>query len=108
MPAPAKSWGYVYILRSLQRYKIGYTGNLRTMKRRITILSNLNAYGAEPVLILRSRRAHTLEVEIHRTFASVRVNGEWFELTPEDVECITQRYTKELFEIFPFKTPDPS
>ena len=108
MPAPAKTWGYVYILRSLERYKIGYTGNLQTMKRRIIILGNMNAYGAEPVLILRSRRAHNLEVELHKQYAPVRVNGEWFELTPDDIWCIQQKYLKELFEVYPFKNSDPS
>ena len=100
MPVQPKSWGYIYIIRSLNRYKIGYTGNLKTMERRLAVLSTLNAYGIDKVLILRSRRAHNLEVQLHRQFQHIRVNGEWFELTLEDVECIKQRYTKELFEVY--------
>jgi hypothetical protein len=100
MVVAAKSWGYIYIVRSLERYKIGYSGNLRTIKHRLTILNKLNAYGIEPVLILRSRRAHNLEVELHTFYEDKRVNGEWFSLTANDIEQIKRKYLKELFEIF--------
>ena len=44
MPAPKKSWGYIYIIRSLDRFKIGYAGNLKTLEKRLIQLRNLNAF----------------------------------------------------------------
>lgn len=92
MPVKPKSWGYVYIVRSIDRCKIGYSGDLKTLRRRLRRLQLMNAYGIEVVMVIRSRVAHKVEVDLHDHYADQRVNGEWFELTDDDIDDLHTSY----------------
>lgn len=92
-----KSWGYVYILRCVDRFKIGYAGNLKTLSNRIRRLQTLNAYDVTPVLYLRSRRAHNLELELHRNYQDKKIHHEWFNLDESDISEIKNNYQNNLF-----------
>ena len=97
MPVSPKSWGYVYIVRTMQRYKIGWSGDLKTLRRRLNRLHMMNGYGIDPVLIIRSRRAHRIETELQKLYATKHHHGEWYCLNEDDIEAIRGKYHREIF-----------
>lgn len=99
MPPKAKSWGYVYIVRSLEHFKIGWSSNLKTLKSRLNRLRLMNAYNIEPVFIIRSRRAHKIERELHEFFSDKRLHGEWFCLDEKDKKTIATKYHRGIYTL---------
>jgi hypothetical protein len=97
MPVSPKSWGYVYIVRTLERYKIGWSSDLKTLKKRLNRLHLMNGYGIEPVLIIRSRRAHRIERDMHEAYQSQSTHGEWFCLRDDDITAIQNRHHRNIF-----------
>lgn len=91
-----RTWGYVYIVRSLDRYKIGLSSNLRTLKRRLDEMNTLNAYGIEQIMLIQTRRPESVEKKLHTQFNDRRVNGEWFELTEDDLNSIQTDYRRHI------------
>jgi len=77
-PAPARRPAVVYYLRFADRVKIGFTTNLA---------ERLRALPYDEVLATEVGGA-SLERQRHHEFAHLRVNGEWFQLTPELVAHI--------------------
>ncbi len=78
--------GYVYLLQSpTSAYKIGKTKN---PKDRATTFSVLMPFEVEFIVLIPADDMHALERELHNHFAHKRVNGEWFNLAPDDVEYI--------------------
>lgn len=81
--APA---GFVYLLRSASGYyKIGRSKNPYD---RLTTFEVKLPFEVEYEHLIETTDMYQLEKELHRHFADKRVNGEWFELTPEDVAYI--------------------
>lgn len=80
--------GYVYMLKSGRRYKIGKT---------TSPLKRLGQIGIE--LPERSEPIHTIETDDpsgieaywHNRFKDKRLNGEWFELSADDVRAFKRR-----------------
>lgn len=72
----------VYLLRSGEFFKIGWT---HTLVQRIDDLQNGLPEPAELVHVIRTVDPRGVEALWHRRFAARRVKGEWFRLTPEDV-----------------------
>lgn len=78
--------GYVYLIQSDRGYyKIGRTAN--PSDRAITF-SALLPFEIEFICLIPTGDMVSLETALHRRFADKRVNGEWFDLAPEDVEYI--------------------
>jgi hypothetical protein len=78
--------GYVYLLSSDNgAYKIGRTKNL---KNRTKTLGVQLPFKTEVVVTIATSDMHSLEAQLHQQYAGKRVNGEWFTLSPEDVEHI--------------------
>jgi hypothetical protein len=85
LPKPKKA-GYVYLIQSPSgHYKIG---------RAIDPSDRLGMFGVklpfevELICLIKSDDYIGLEKEIHSQFDARRVNGEWFNLSAEDVEYI--------------------
>ena len=97
MTARNKSWRYVYIIQSLERYKIGWSGDLKTIQRRFNRLNLMNAYGITLVLIIRSRRSHKIKSELHNQFADKRIHGEWFCLDQSDLDIIREQHFRNIY-----------
>jgi hypothetical protein len=75
--------GYVYLIRSDSgHYKIGRTKNpdnrIETFKLQLPI-------EVEYEHLVKSDDMVTLERDLHARFEAKRINGEWFDLEPEDV-----------------------
>lgn len=83
--------GFTYVVRSRNRYKIGYTVNL---SRRISDLQVANADRIELVCYWVSLCAQVLEKEIHLHFWHRRLRGEWFKLNKQEVITL-QRWAKK-------------
>lgn len=76
---------YVYLMWSDNLYKIGIS--IDPERRRKAVEEGL----LKPVLLICqffTDRAWKIERGLHQRFASKRIKGEWFDLTPEDVEYI--------------------
>ena len=72
----------VYLLRSGEFYKIGWT---HTLVQRIDDLQNGLPEPAELMHVIRTVDPRGIEAMWHRRFAARRVKGEWFRLTPDDI-----------------------
>ena len=75
--------GYIYIVYSIGRYKIGLT--TRPQKRIREIQS---PYPVDLICIIQTDNMLSLENALHERFDHARKHGEWFELSDEDIEEI--------------------
>ncbi len=75
--------GYIYIVYSIGRYKIGLS---KQPRRRIQAIQS--PYPIELICIIQTNDMLSLEIELHARFDHARKHGEWFELSDEDVEEI--------------------
>lgn len=85
---PAKlAPGYVYLIQepTLGSYKIGKTKNPEDRLRTFGVLMPIYP---EYLCLIETPNHHWLETHLHKRFASKRLRGEWFALSPEDVEFI--------------------
>lgn len=78
--------GWVYLLRSADDlYKIGRTVD---PNNRIRTFNVKLPFDVEYEHLIQTDNRFALETELHHHFAAQRVGGEWFNLSPEDVEYI--------------------
>src|SRR5689334_12117194 len=75
---------YLYVLRANGLYKIGRS---RNPQHRIRQLQTGCAYRYEVVSLIETHH-HGLERAIHRKFVDQRQLGEWYVLSPGDIEWI--------------------
>lgn len=87
-PEPQLRPGYVYLLQALhdpELYKIGRTKNphdrMATFKLKLPI-------AVEYICTIKTDNMYQLESNLHFRFMRQRLDGEWFKLSPEDVEYI--------------------
>lgn len=88
--------GVVYILQEdySNRYKIGKTTNIG---RRLDDFVVSLPFKIKLVHVIENDNIDLLETYLHRYFRKKRVNGEWFELTDEDILWIKVQDFKTLF-----------
>ncbi len=78
--------GYVYLLQSpTSAYKIGRT---KSPKSRSKTFGVQLPFEVEFIALIKTNDMLRLEAELHQQYAEKRVNGEWFNLSSEDVEYI--------------------
>ena len=65
-------------------YKIGYTR--RDVETRVRELKTGNAADLFIVESFKSKWGTKIESQIHRRFRNKKVNGEWFDLTEDDID----------------------
>jgi hypothetical protein len=85
-PITVKPPGMVYVVAAAGLYKIGMSR--RFSDARITSLQTASPILLSTVCKIKTDSPDTLERDLHRKFSHKRVRGEWFSLTPEDVESI--------------------
>jgi hypothetical protein len=74
--------GFVYVLQADSYYKIGLSTNV---EKRVKQLSTLPPFDVALIHKIETEDMHQLESELHERFAEKRANGEWFELSEEDL-----------------------
>lgn len=78
--------GYVYLVQSISgAYKIGRTSN---PANRLKTFNVKLPFEVEYLAVIPTSNMHGLEAELHNKYAQQRINGEWFDLSPADVEYI--------------------
>jgi hypothetical protein len=78
--------GYVYLLQSpTEAYKIGRT---KAPQDRIKTFGVKMPFEVEYIALIKTDDMVKLEVNLHNKFTDKRIDGEWFELSLEDVEYI--------------------
>jgi hypothetical protein len=78
--------GYVYLIHSVTgHYKIGRTSDPQNRMKTFTVKL---PFEVEYVCIIACEDMHQLEWDLHQKYHDKRVNGEWFQLDPDDVEYI--------------------
>jgi len=75
-------YGYVYLLKCGEYYKIGYS---KKPYRRAKKLRTATPYPIEVVFTLRTPHYKHAEKTLHYRYRDKRRNGEWFELSVDDV-----------------------
>ena len=95
-PAPPKAEpkpGYIYLVASSNgTYNIGRTA---APDKRMQLFRVKLPFDVELECVIKTSDMLGLERELHKRFADKRVNGEWFALSPEDVEYIKSLVAKE-------------
>jgi hypothetical protein len=77
--------GSIYVLQSKYGYKIGKTVNL---KDRIRLFGVKLPFAFELVVTGDVSNYSKVEAELHEQYSHKRLEGEWFDLSPEDVDQI--------------------
>jgi len=80
--------GYVYLLASAKKYKIGYS---KAALSRTSVVSNMSPEGGEIVHLIRTDDMRGIEAYWHNRFAEKRGNGEWFSLSASDIAAFKRR-----------------
>jgi hypothetical protein len=82
------NFGYVYMLLSAKKYKIGYS---KAALSRTSVVSNLSPEGGEIIHLIRTDDMRGIEAYWHNRFAEKRGNGEWFALSASDIAAFKRR-----------------
>lgn len=84
--APKNACGYVYLIQSASgQCKIGLSKNV---EKRFKALSHSSPVKLELIHSIYTEDMTDTESMLHELFSSKRVKGEWFELSPDDIEYI--------------------
>lgn len=86
--------GKVYLvgIPDEERYKIGWTRG--KIDKRISPLQTGNPKKIEVIHLFETEHYMYVETWMHKQFASKRMEGEWFELSQEDVNSFITRCNK--------------
>ena len=95
--------GSVYFIKhtGLSPVKIGYSSAENPIAR-LYSMTTYAPYGVELLGFIQTLNAKQLERKLHKKYKNKRLNGEWFELTNEDIAIELQSNTK--FENVRLKT----
>ena len=86
--ADASSDGFVYLMKSGRFYKIGRTNSVGTRERALTIQLPEQV---KTVHHIKTDDPVGIEAHWHQRFDAKRKNGEWFELSAQDVSAFRRR-----------------
>jgi hypothetical protein len=87
-PTTGQRAGVVYVLRSAYGYKVGRTNN---------VPARMRAFGVHLPIVYTIplcawfEDCHEAEKRYHRLFQDKHINGEWFDLTDQDIQQIRGR-----------------
>lgn len=89
---PQERKGWIYVVQGSENlYKIGLT--VREPNKRLAEFTPKLPFETKLILTIKSNNVVALERNLHLHFANQRVNGEWFELSAQDIEWL-RRYPK--------------
>ncbi|MBS1816640.1 MAG: GIY-YIG nuclease family protein [Acidobacteria bacterium] len=80
--------GFVYLVKSGRHFKIGKANSVEERHRHLRIQL---PQAAEVIHRIKTDDPYGIEGYWHRRFADKRLNGEWFELSVDDVKAFRRR-----------------
>lgn len=80
--------GYIYLIRNGRYYKIGRSKSIRRRERELAIQLPEKT---GTIHVIKTDDPSGIESYWHRRFENRRRNGEWFELTEDDIAAFKQR-----------------
>jgi len=90
--------GYIYLFESTSEhetlYKIGFTKNRNTLKKRVKQLQTGNPNKIKMVDFFESNHGRKVETTLHQIHSTKRLEGEWFDLDKYDVDNFTSSCEK--------------
>lgn len=89
--APSTPSGYVYLIA--EQHGLVKIGKATDPDARLESLQAVIPYPLVLLLTIPAVDFHRLERELHQRFASLRVRGEWFRLSPYDIEALRREYS---------------
>lgn len=84
--------GYIYVIKSLELYKIGKTKNKES---RLKKYNTENPHSVELILCEKVDKYSETEENLHKLFKKKRKVGEWFKLNVDDILQI-KNYINEI------------
>ena len=84
------AWNYIYIVKCDEYYKIGYSFNV---VNRLNSLQGGNPYPLELILVRKLPEAKYFESVLHNVFKKFRIRGEWFKISPQNIEILIKTIT---------------
>jgi len=82
--------GFIYLFETVSeyetKYKIGYTRNKATLKKRVKSLQTGNPEKIRIVDYFPTKHGRQVETTLHNIFSIKRLEGEWFDLEIYDVK----------------------
>lgn len=86
-----KGIGYIYLIKSRYGYKIGKSKNI---KQRNKLFSIKMPFEFDYVFKKKCSDYHNLEIRLHEMFKDKNINGEWFQLSEDDIKLIKEEVDK--------------
>jgi len=87
----------VYLIKTDDRYKIGYTR--RSVETRIKEFKTGNSNDFKIISVFESKWATKIEANLHNRFKSSNLGGEWFNLSP-DIDFNFTKICQDLHDTF--------
>ena len=90
--------GYIYLFETVStyetKYKIGYTRNKATLKKRVKALQTGNPEKIHILDYFATKHGRKVETTLHSIYSMKRLEGEWFDLENYDVISFLESCTK--------------
>lgn len=89
--------GYIYLFESVSdviQYKIGYTKNKKTLKKRVKQLQTGNPNKITIINFFPTIHKRKVETTLHNMYSTKRLCGEWFDLDVIDVKNFSETCLK--------------
>ncbi len=83
-------YGFVYLIQAMDFIKIGYTTDVQQRFKTFDLM--FPPIGLKLLGYIESGLARSIEKELHIFFNDKRARGEWFKLSPEDIDYIKGHY----------------
>lgn len=90
-----KSPGYVYFVQCNNVVKIGMAKDLNN---RVKVYGVNSPFKTKLLHYIKTENKKELEAFFHETFSNKRTDGEWFELTKQDIKDIKDGIYEKLYE----------
>jgi len=85
------SVGYIYLIKSNYGFKIGKSQNI---KQRSKLFGVLMPFKFDYIFKKKCKDYHNLELKLHEMFEHKNLNGEWFQLSEDDINMIIEEVAK--------------